>query len=105
LSVPIGVRPDADLYHWRSAPPYPLSLPNGSKVRASAKHLHVSSVPPRASTMDRETGRSSSVPAARQETPDLDHGKATQKPTAPNGSATVASDPKDISGRIQNGHF
>jgi hypothetical protein len=26
-------------------------------------------------------------------------------PTAPNGSATVASDPKDISGRIQNGHF
>jgi hypothetical protein len=26
-------------------------------------------------------------------------------PTAPNGSATVASDPKDIPGRIQNGHF
>lgn len=26
-------------------------------------------------------------------------------PTEPNGSATVASDPKDISGRIQNGHF
>ena len=26
-------------------------------------------------------------------------------PTVPNGSATVASDPKDISGRIQNGHF